>query len=379
MKIRVKFYLQSGFVLLFLVGHNVNLIAQDSTLGKWMVDARMNYGFVMAHRPSVVHLQRTHVYGFEAELFKTTNGELDWEQAYNKPLIGIGFQYWNLGDNAELGNAYGVFPQILFPINHSPHLLLSGRLACGVGYIEKPFDRLENHKNVAIGTHINCLISFGLYAHAFVNKRTQIVTGLEFTHMSNGGFKVPNLGVNIPTLNIGISQFLGEKQALYPKRTLAKPRSTVINILIAGGIKEIVPPGGKKHGALSLTATYSKSLSLKSSIGAGVDVLYDHSIGTRLRGDSVSVPNFTYSMRSGIHVSYEFKVQKLSMLFENGFYLYNRYVGDGSIYTRLCLRYHFTDRYFAVINLKSHFAKADYWEYGIGMRLKQSRSIVTSK
>lgn len=371
MKIRIKFYLQRSFVLLFLVAHNINAIAQDSTLGKWMVNARINYGFVIAHRPTVVHLQRAHVYGFEADLFKTSKGERDWEQAYNKPLTGIGFQYWNLGDNAELGNAYSVFPQVLFPINHSPHLLLSGRLACGIGYIEKTFDRLENHKNVAISAHINCLIGFGLYARAFVHKRTQLVTGIEFTHMSNGGFKVPNLGVNMPTANIGITHFFGKREVLMPQRVLEKPRSTIVNLLIAGGLKEIIPPCGKKHAAFTVTGTVSKSLSLKSSIGAGLDVFYDHSIDTRLRGDSVAVPNFTYSMRSGIHVSYEMKVQKLSILFENGYYFYNRLTDDGSIYTRLCLRYHFSERYFAVLNLKSHFAKADYFEYGIGMRLKQ--------
>lgn len=374
MKIRVKFYLQCSFLSLILLAHNVNVIAQDSALGKWMVNARINYGFVMAHRPTVVQLQKKHVVGFEAELFRTSTGEKDFEQAYNRPLLGVGFQYWNLGNDRELGNSYGIFPQILFPINHSPHLLISGRLSCGIGYIEKTFDRLGNHKNVAISTNINCLISFGLYARAFVRKRTQIVTGLEFTHMSNGGFKVPNLGVNIPSVNIGLSHFLGEKKAFYPERSLPRPRSTIVNLLIAGGIKEIVPPGGKKHGALSFTGTISKSLSLKSSIGTGMDVLYDHSIETRLKGDSVNVRNFTYAMRSGIHVSYELKVQKLSILFENGFYLYNRYAGDGSIYTRLCLRYHFADRYFAVLNLKTHFAKADYWEYGIGMRLKTKSS-----
>ena len=140
---------------------------------------------------------------------------------------------------------------------------------------------------------------------------------------------------------------------MVPERKIIKPRATVINLIIAGGLKEIIPPGGKKHGALTIAGTFSKSLSMKSSIGAGLDVFYDHSIDTRLKGDSTDVPNFTYSMRSGIHVSYELKVQKLSMLFENGIYLYNHYTGEGDIYTRLCLRYHFTEKYFVVVNLKS--------------------------
>ena len=126
--------------MLFLVSSYTN--AQDSTLGKWMVSARMNYGFMIAHRPTVMQLQKTHVYGFEAELFKTSSGTHDWEQAFNKPLTGIGFQYFNLGDNAQLGGSYSIFPQILFPINRSPHLLLSARIGCGLGYIDKKFNTL---------------------------------------------------------------------------------------------------------------------------------------------------------------------------------------------------------------------------------------------
>ncbi len=370
MKILFNTHLQSSIVLFFLISVNQNVLAQDSTLGKWMVNARFNYGFLIAHRPTVVHLQNDHIKGIEVELLKTTDGTNDWEQAYNRPLTGFGLQYWYLGNNEELGKSITVFPQILFPINHNPHLRLSGRLSCGIGYIEKTFDRLENYKNVAVSSHFNCVISFGLYARAFVHSQTQIVSGIEFTHMSNGSFKVPNLGLNIPTINLGVSHFFGQKTPLFTERKVEEKPSTSINLLVAGGIKEITPPGGKKYGVFSTTGTLSRSISYKSSVGAGLDLFYDPSIEARLIGDSVSVPNFTYSIRSGIHLSYELKVQKLSLLFENGFYFYTHLPNEGNIYTRLCVRYHVSEKYFVLLNLKSHFGKADYFEYGIGMHLK---------
>ena len=289
--------------------------AQDSSLGKWMIDASVNYGFVIAHRPAIVHLQKAHVFGMEAGFFRTSSGDKDWQQTYNRPLTGIGFQYFNLGDNKELGSAFTVFPQILFPLNHAPHLLLSARAGCGVSYIQKTFDRFDNHKNVAIGTHINCVITLGVYARAFIHHHTQIVSGIEFTHTSNGGFKVPNLGLNMPTLNIGVSHFFGKKEVLIPAHSINAPHTTIIELLIAGGMKEVVPPEGVKHGACTITGTISKSVSNKSNIGIGLDAFYDHSIGARLKFDNPDVPQFSYSMRYGIHVSYEMKVNKLSMLF----------------------------------------------------------------
>ena len=369
-----KFYSIFNYFFVALLVLNAKANAQDSTFGKWMVEARVNYGFVIAHRPAIVHLQTAHVFGLEAGFFRTTNGEKDWQQAYDRPLTGIGFQYFKLGDDKELGSAFTLFPQVLFPLIHSPHLLLSTRAGCGISYIEKTFDRLDNYKNVAIGTHVNCVITFGVYARAWVRHHTQVVSGIEFTHTSNGGFKVPNLGLNMPTLNIGVSHFFGKKEGLFPSRKIKTPHTTIIELLIAGGMKEVIPPEGKKHGVCTLTGTISKSISTKSNLGIGLDAFYDHSIGARLKFDNPDVPQFSYSTRYGIHVTYEMKMGKLSMLFENGIYFLQHLQTDGSIYTRLCLRYHFSQRYFACLNLKSHFGKADYFEYGIGMRLKHNSS-----
>ncbi|MBK9638656.1 MAG: hypothetical protein IPO63_12895 [Bacteroidetes bacterium] len=54
--------------------------------------------------------------------------------------------------------------------------------------------------------------------------------------------------------------------------------------------------------------------------------------------------------------------------FQMGMYTYNRYKEDGNIYNRLLLRYAFTKKAYASFGLKSHFGKADYFEWGLGLK-----------
>jgi hypothetical protein len=49
-----------------------------------------------------------------------------------------------------------------------------------------------------------------------------------------------------------------------------------------------------------------------------------------------------------------------------GVYLRDVYNPDGRLYHRIGMRYHATKHWSANLVLKSHWAKADYVEYGIG-------------
>jgi hypothetical protein len=68
----------------------------------------------------------------------------------------------------------------------------------------------------------------------------------------------------------------------------------------------------------------------------------------------------------------------LSFLFQAGVYPYTRYKDDGIIYSRLGLRYLFGKHILANITLKTHFAKADNIEFGLGYTFGRQR-IVSKK
>jgi hypothetical protein len=52
-----------------------------------------------------------------------------------------------------------------------------------------------------------------------------------------------------------------------------------------------------------------------------------------------------------------------------GYYIYYPYDFEGRIYNRIGLKRYFGDKIFGAITLKSHGAKAEGVEFGIGVRL----------
>jgi hypothetical protein len=52
-----------------------------------------------------------------------------------------------------------------------------------------------------------------------------------------------------------------------------------------------------------------------------------------------------------------------------GYYVYYPFDFEGQVYNRVGLKRYFNDKVFAAITLKSHGAKAEAVEFGLGLRL----------
>ena len=89
---------------------------------------------------------------------------------------------------------------------------------------------------------------------------------------------------------------------------------------------------------------------------------------------SVAFPEFNISgdedwKRVGVFVGHELFINKMSFETQLGYYVYYPYDFEGRVYNRIGLKRYFGDKFFGAITLKSHGAKAEAVEFGIGVRL----------
>ena len=73
--------------------------------------------------------------------------------------------------------------------------------------------------------------------------------------------------------------------------------------------------------------------------------------------------------RIGIFAGHELFINKLSLLTQLGYYVYYPYDFEGRTYFRIGLKRYFGEKLFGALTLKSHGAKAEAVEFGIGIRL----------
>ncbi len=344
-----------------------------------VLSGNVYYGFIANHHVGM-EIYNSHFPSFELSLIKATYGKKYWEQLYGYPWIGITYWYSNLGTSSYLGSAHAFFPHINFELYSTKKLNLGFRLGAGMGYLTKTFDRLTNYKHLAIGTHMNFAGNVMFDIRYQANPRLYFTGGISLTHFSNGSFKLPNYGLNIPALHAGVAYQLTkpnrhiERRLYDPTKPLEFDIHHILEIDFVGvvGFKNLEAIFGQKFFVYSLYGNIRKEISLKSKLGMGWDISYDDSDYKMLEKKQISINNKISLVKTGISASYGLAVGKLSFDFNFGMYVYFNDLdkSDGAFYHKIGLKYDLTDKLFANITLKTHWGKADYIGWGIGYRFK---------
>src|SRR5690606_35998584 len=113
-------------------------------------------GSLMAHRLTMDHLVKDRNNVFELEFSRQDTSGGVWSQIFRHPSRGLALAYQDYGNPTVLGSSFSAFRFIKFPLVQSFKWgFVDFRLGTGVSYITKKYDKLQNGKNIAIGSYIN--------------------------------------------------------------------------------------------------------------------------------------------------------------------------------------------------------------------------------
>ena len=362
------------FVCLFTL-----LQAQQSKPGDWYLRGANNYGFILQHHNNMGDLVNGYINGAEIDFVKPAAGNKLWHHENNFLDRGIGFAYFNLDNPTQLGNVYALFAFYEIPLNKKEKpFRLYMRLAPGMAYAPKHFDPLENHKNNVISSPINAYVNFKWFYQWNIGKHWRVDGGLNFSHASNGRAVVTNLGVNMVTWNTGlVYKFLSTKEQ--PKEFVVDSSSKApsrheLLFWTSFGINE-VDVLGKKYLAQNYSASYYYNKRNTHKFGGGVEFFYNPANIAQMKLSGDTMTNNLQNVQVGIKFSYCYNVGRWSLPVEMGYYAVTTFKGDGIFYHRIGMRYHFKNNMVAVIGLKTNFAVANYFDFGVGYRLPLKKKV----
>jgi len=357
------------FIFIAFTAMKTEAQQQDSTKNECWISANFHYGFLMAQHATMQYLVKGHIPAAEIDYYKPTHGTQQWQQTFGFPEYGVAFFAANLENPTVLGNIFGIYPFINFHLNKNKKLKLYLRVGSGLAYITKKFTPFDDHKEIAIGSHINAIINLRLNTAFALGKQMRLEAGIGLTHSSNGATQTPNLGLNIPTVNLGIGYHFNPKNYfLHSDTTTSVSKKITYNILFASGINQIDPPGGPHYFAYTFSINRNRRLNQKSTLGTGLDIFYNMSNIQQMIDDSTPLKNNFQDVQVGVKISYQLALGKLTLPIEMGAYLFTKYKTDGYLYHRIGLRYQLTNHLIANLTLLTHWAKASYIEWGIGYR-----------
>ena len=350
----------------------VTVFSQEKPTNNFTLDAQYYYGTLLRHNKNIAHLVREHPIGFLVSYNHKTYGEKYWQQSYNYPDWGVSFLYQNFNYDV-LGEDYGLYGHYNFYFLKR-HLML--RLGQGIAYNTKPFDIETNCKNIAYGSHLLA----STYILLQFNKdhlidRIGLNAGISFVHHSNGSFKAPNSGTNALGFNIGLKYDFTEGEEIYQKEEDPKDFSEKIkfNFLFRSGVNESDYFNLGQHPFYVFTAYADKRLNYQSTLQFGVEYFISPFLEKEIEYIAASFNNKvspdTDYKRAAVMLGHEFRIGKMAIPTQLGYYFYWPYEYESRVYSRVGVQYYLTEKLFGVATVKTHAANAECIEFGIGVRI----------
>lgn len=345
-----------------LIGH----AQEERVLG-----ASFGYGFLWPHRSSMHHLVTGHTKSLELIWERQTAGYSAWEQFYDKPTWGVVGFFGDLGNREQLGHAITIYPYIKLPLAQNDRTRFYLRIGTGFGIGTRSFDADENHKNIALGSNFNGTMGLQLGVERKIN-HLRIGTSIGLTHFSNAAYQMPNLGYNIPTLNLTVTHSRMSK--VYHDWDVEQFDVNEVGkwnyFVTAGyGLREVYPPEGGKFSVFSLSGLVHRNISRKVAIEAGLDLFYNEAVGYWL-DEQGKLDSKGDIPQAGLHLGFEQHFGKFGLSLQMGGYVLAKYRDDGNFYHRINFRYHMTDKWLIHWGIKTHLARADHFEIGFGYTIQ---------
>ena len=349
-------------------------LAQNGVTGNpdWQIKPVINQGFILVHRISIGHLVKGYPTNYELNISKPTLGNKLWQLENNKPDVGISLQCLDFKNPSQLGYALTAAPYVELPLNvkeKASRLIL--RLCFGATYITKSFDIQSNHKNIAIGSHVNAFVQFKWFWQFQLSKKLRFEPGFAFTHASNGKAKNPNLGLNVVSLNFGLNFLIASKKpkpdlTKIDSSTKAKSKNEILAFAAIGFNQRSI--GTKELKCYVASVTYQRNVRNTHKFSAGFDFFYDENYQTDFENKILRKPQGIESMRISARLGYSYNVGRISFPIEIGYYAFQKVNPDASVVSRIGVRYYSACGLVAHFGLRTHFAVAYDFEYGLGYR-----------
>lgn len=361
------------YVLIFLLGFFSNdSYAQENKAAQNSIEfiPQMSLGVFTAQNK----LTGTAYGGELIYHLNTTENPRPWMKVLNVKSLDLVFNYKNMGDIVMVSdprpNRFGDSYALLGALNFSllkvkgTELLVTPGL--GLGYLAETW---FTNQNVLIGSHLNFSSRIALKLTTQIAPSTKLSAGIDILHFSNAGTRVPNNGMNISSVGLGIVQSLNtkrvnERDTTSWRRPIEYKKHSVdfgVNIGRRGVYRS--KDGLYKTG---LYAGYNYRLNTVFGLGAGVDAVYYHTIYDPLRNEATYQSNASSfdRWRVGTAIGPDLWMGRLALMAKYGYYLHYNSLKDIKTYWTAGLKYNALD--WAAIQAKIYVHKTEADFVGVG-------------
>ena len=328
-------------------------------------------GFLAAHHEDMQAMS-SHSLAFEiAREWKIDSA--GWiAKSQRNPTAGLGAGYMGLFKDIN-GRVFSAFAYYDAGIAGKGKTTLRARLATGAGYLTRDWDPFLNRKNRAIGSNINGMMQVAFYIQTPLSKSSQLQTGLTMIHFSNGNWSQPNLGINMPSLFLGIKQN-GTNNRYYKPRMPENWKTSELQFSARIGKRQMSMDDPTNIVNYLLEAKYFYPHKPHRYWTCGLVYYFDRTY-TYEKFHPLLKPTMSNASEIAITGGHEYRIGRVGFVADMGFYLYRPADTKRMYFQALGLKYYATPNLVIMNRLKAHLTSADFFEWGIAWQFKTKESV----
>lgn len=326
----------------------------------YFLAAKFQRGYIVKNSHRVASLVNNDVQMVQLDFSVLKNTQKAWDYCHCYTKTGVSLSYVDFGNPANLGHAVNLIAFTEPYLSFSSRLQFTIRGGAGFSYLNRVYDQETNPLNIFYSSHLSFLLMLNANFYYTVNPHFRISLTGQYNHISNGGTKAPNWGINFPTIGLGVE--VKPDHAVLKART-KKPstdRSARLFTHLFGGLHTVNEDAYYPAEKLFVTGVnigLVKPVSLVNGFGIGGELYYDEASKALESRTGTSYTPWVTSLSVQHYIFFG------KMIFTQQLAVYTSRLNpnvSSDFYQRYILEYQLHGPWYAGLTLKAHGDVSDY-------------------
>ena len=380
------------FLCCFCLGICETLKAQENFDSR-AIETGFFIGKVVKNYPVFPDRNISNVYN--VSYYKKLSGNKSWHRNYHFPEVTLQGWFGHLGNQQILGRFYGLTGGLRYIQQLGKRWSISEQVQFGIAYFTVQFNEQTNPENIAIGSSVTPFPNFRLSVNYNFNSNFFIAANAGIVHASNGHYKLPNLGINLPFIGVSFCYKNSlERSRIDTKEDVLLNKKIHVATRTSLGLNEqgtsTNPVNGPKYPIYLTSLFIHKNYTPVARWQLGFESYYNTGVyDFIISQDYYQTKQHKKSVAALVIVGNEFLFGHVSVVTQGGVYLYNPFYKDRykqtynegdtkawlktKVTARLGFQYYLRDavlhprnNFFVGWYVKTNFGQADFMECSLG-------------
>lgn len=314
---------------------------------------------IIVTQPRLKPFAQSHPAKMQLDFSFINNTQRSWSQCNCYSKTGLSFSYVDFNNKQVLGEAFNLAIYAEPYLYYSKPFQFSFRGGVGVSYLNQGFDPRTNSDNLFFSSPVSFLLTVGLSATFKISPAFDVGVSTQFNHISNGGTRYPNWGINVPTVAVGVDYQINKTKLT--QRESVKLDNHPLQLMVRMAAGRHLEDGTKRFVG-QVNGGLIKQVSRVNGVGVGAELVYDAINKVLEERKGVPYKSFVASLS----LQHYFFYGKLLFGQQLAYYVLPPNANAKNFYQVYTLEYEITTQWYGGVLLRAHGGISDYLALSIG-------------